>query len=92
MNDRDLIQHIAQTASTISAHANIGACELAGAMVSFLAEHPDRITIFLRDGWFEAVGDNDPWANGCLTFHRKDGKVTTPQDLRISRTVRDMTR
>lgn len=89
----EVIQRIAQAANTISAHAAIGGCETAGVMISFLAAHPDRIEAFFRDGWLEAVGDNDPWATGCLTFHRKlDGRVTTPQDLRISKTVRDLSR
>lgn len=82
----EVIQRIAQVANNIGIHAGVGGCETAGAMISFLAANPDRIPIFLRDGWIEALGDvRDPWSSGCLTFYRKlDGAVTTPEQLRAA--------
>lgn len=86
-----IIAKIAQAASAIGFQANIGGCETAGMIISYLNEHPDRIPVFLEHGWLEAVGTDDPWAKGCLTWNRMgDGKIATPQDLRISKVVRDI--
>lgn len=91
MTPEETIQRIAEAANAVGWQANIGGCDIAGVMVSFLAKHPERVGVFLRDGWLEAIGTDNPWAAGCLTFHRKlDGKITTPQDLRISKAVRDL--
>lgn len=90
MTPIETIAKIAQMAQAVGFQAGIGAVETAWAIVSYLAAHPDKVDQFFRDGMIDTIGDDDMWANGCLTFHRKDGKVVTPQDLRISRTVRDL--
>jgi hypothetical protein len=88
----ETIKRIADAAAAIGWQANVGACETAGAIISYLAAHPEKIDQFFADGLVTTLGDDDMWSSGCLTFHRKDGKVVTPKDLRISRQVRDLTK
>ena len=93
MTPAEAIKRIADAASTVGWQAGIGACETAGAIVSYLAAHPEKVDQFFESGLLDTLGDDDMWANGCLTFHRKgDGMVVTPQDLRVSRQVLDLTR
>lgn len=89
----DTIKKIADVAEHIGRCAGVGGCETAGAIVSYLAKHPDQVADFMEYGpdFLIDTAPADLWANGRLTFHRKlDGKVTTPQDLRIAKTVRDL--
>jgi hypothetical protein len=45
---------------------------------------------FLKDGSGLLVDGEIGPNSGCLTFHRMDGKVTTPQELRMAREARKM--
>lgn len=88
---REAIVHIAEAADAIAYQAGIGGTETAGMIISYLANNPDKINVFLKEGWIDAVGHDDPWSSGCLTWHRKgDGKIVSPQERRISQTVRDI--
>lgn len=80
-----VIPNLAIEAHRIAFHAGVGGCETAGMIISFLAANPDRIDTFLEHGWLEAVGHRDPWADGCLTFYRRDGVIGTPNDLKVAR-------
>lgn len=84
MTDRDVIFRIAQVAQAIGAQANVGASETAGLIVSVLYEHPDWIEAFMRDGTGAFIDMGYSADKGALTFHRKDGKVTTPRELRLA--------
>lgn len=88
-----MIREIAIAADTFAGMAGVGGVETAGAIISYLAAHPEKIDLFASDG-ICALMDDAPdgprglHAHGCLTWHRKDGTVTTPRDLRIDLTVR----
>lgn len=87
----DTVKRIAEIAEAVAYLSGVGGCETAGAIISYFATHPERVDQLLAEGLVSALGeDGDMWGGGCLTFHRKDGKVVTPQDLRISRQVRDI--
>ncbi len=90
-----LIREIAVASDTLANMAGIGGVETAGSVISYLAANPDKIDLFMQQGIPGLMDDapggpRDLHARGCLTWHRKDGKVTAPQDLRISLIVRDL--
>jgi hypothetical protein len=85
----DTIKRIADIAEAVGAQSGTGGCEMAGAIISYFAAHPDKVCDLFENGLVDTLGRDDLWANGRLTFHRQlDGAVTTPQDLRIAKTVR----
>jgi hypothetical protein len=94
MTAEELISKIASYCNDFAWMAGVGGLETAGSVISYLAAHPEHTATFL-DGGFPALMDvcgdpRDLFAHGCLTFHRaKDGKVTTPEDLRASIAARD---
>ena len=85
MSDRDAIFRIAQVAEAIGKQAGVGASETAGLIISVLYEHPDWIEQFMRDGTGAFIERGYSAEYGALTFHRIDGTVTTPAQLRIAR-------
>lgn len=90
---RAVIERIAKVAEGIGFHAGVGGCETAGAIVSFLAANPDRIAVFLEDGFLDALEmpnghPRDMHLNGCLTWHRRDGRVVSPAEARAARDAR----
>lgn len=90
-----MVREIAVASDMMADMAGVGGVETAGAVISYIANHPEKIDLFMARGVAGLMDDapggpRDLHAHGCLTWHRKDGKVTTPQDLRISLTVRDM--
>lgn len=88
MTPEQVIARIAEVANTVGWQAGIGGSETAGMIVSCLAKRPELIERFLKEGSELIIEGEIGPENGCLTFHRKDGKVTTPEQLRISRTVK----
>lgn len=94
----EIIKEIATASNDMAGQAGVGGVETAGSVISYLAAHPAKIDLFMQRGvcgLFDDApgGPRDLYAKGCLTWHRQgDGKVVTPQDLRIGLTVRDMTK
>lgn len=92
----DFIHELAVASDTFAGMAGVGGIETAGSLISYLAAHPEKIDLFMQQGIFGLMdgapgGPRDLHAQGCLTWHRKgDGKVTTPQELRIGLIVRDL--
>lgn len=95
MSDKDwtpeaVIKHIGEVAVAVGWQAGVGASETAGMIISCLLARPELIDRFLEEGSGLLVsGDIGP-DHGCLTFHRKDGQVTTPEELRMARDARKM--
>lgn len=87
---RNLIQWIAEVAAAVGWQAGVGASETAGMIVSCLAARPDLVHRFLKDGSGLLVNGDIAPDHGCLTFHRLDGTVTTPEELRMARDARKM--
>lgn len=89
MSSESTIRRIADVAEAVAFQAGVGGVETAGAIISYLSAHPELTGEFMAEGIMALPADL--WSQGRLTFHRKgDGKVVTPQDLRISQTVRDI--
>ena len=93
MTPEEVILHIAEVARGVGRQAGVGASETAGMIVSCLAERPELIERFLKEGSGLLVDGEISPDKGCLTFHRVlDGAVTTPEELRIARTVKALER
>lgn len=86
----DVIAHIGQVAEAIGWQAGVGASETADMIVSCLLARPELISRFLEEGSGLLVDGEIGPEKGCLTFHRIDGKVTTPEELRMARDARRM--
>lgn len=86
-----VIKRLAEVANDIAFHAGVGGMETAGMFVSVLAEHPNLIDGFLRDG-AAFLMDKDRFSaeHGCLNFHNQVGGISTPQEARQARTARKM--
>lgn len=90
MTPEQVILHIAKVAEAVGWQAGVGASETAGMIISSLAAKPDLIDRFLRDGSGLLVSGEIGPEQGCLTFHRADGAVTTPEELRMARRARKL--
>lgn len=86
------IERIADIAETIAWHAGVGGMETAGAIISYLAEHPDQIeTVLFGEGVFATpVGIHEYPGHGRLTWHAVNGKIMDPQTARFARIVKNM--
>jgi hypothetical protein len=94
MKPEDVIAKIAAYCSDFAWMAGVGGVETAGAVVSYLAAHPEHTQVFLFGGVSALMDTCDDarefFSQGCLTFHRQiDGKVTTPEELRAAIAARD---
>lgn len=91
MDAESVIKRIADIAETIAWQAGVGGMETAGAIVSYLAEHPDQIDTLFRDGVFETTHMlADYPAHGCLTFHGQNGQIVTPAELRRAKLIKKL--
>lgn len=88
-----VIRRIAQVAGGVAFQAGVGGMEIAGMIVSVLAEHPDMIDGFLAGGaGFMIDTDRFGAEHGCLDFHNQKGGISFPQDARLARRARRMLR
>lgn len=87
---KDIIQKIADVAAKTGWLSGTGGCELAGMIVSSLAERPELIERFMIEGPSLLVDGELDWSKGCLTFHNTKGDITTPKELRVACQVRDL--
>lgn len=79
----NFIGHVAKVSHALGWQAGVGGRETAGAIISYLAQHPEKLDAFMQDGVF---GWGDEWiTGGCLTYHAADGKVWHPADARDAR-------
>jgi len=85
---RIVIERIAKIAEVAGAQAGVGGMETAGAIVSYLADHPRDIEPCLRFGTLELPLD---WiVRGRLTYHGKDGKIWRPEEARRATVIRKL--
>ena len=85
-----VIGHIGQVAEAVAWQAGVGASEMAGMIISCLLAKPELIERFLIEGSGLLVDGSIGPDQGCMTFHRADGRVTTPEELRMARAARKM--
>lgn len=85
-----VVAHIGQVAEAVAWQAGVGASETAGMIISCLVAKPELIERFLTEGSGLLVSGEIGPDQGCMTFHRMDGKVTTPEELRMARDARKM--
>lgn len=93
MDAKDTIMKIAQVAEAVGWRAGVGGCETAGAIISYLSANPDRIEAFMQDGLLDALAPGgeprDMHLNGRLTWHRMNGDVVAPADMRAAKASKD---
>lgn len=84
----DFVNTVATRSAGFAAQAGVGGMETAGALISYLAEHPEDIEPFMNGGIFELPPN---WIElGCLTWHAQNGKIVHPQTARFSRIVKSL--
>lgn len=85
-----VIDRIATIAENLSVQAGVGGMETAGAIVSYLAEHPRDIEPCLRFGTMELPTD---WLRlGRLSWHAQNGKVVRPEFARRAAVISNLKR
>jgi hypothetical protein len=78
------VRQVAQSAHAISLQAGVGGMETAGAIISYLAAHPEHIATFMENG--STIDLPDDWIDGgCLTWHAANGKIVHPSEARAAR-------
>jgi hypothetical protein len=83
-----VIERIAQIAEALSVQAGVGGMETAGAIVSYLAEHPRDIEPCLRFGTSELPTD---WLRlGCLSWHAQNGSIVRPEFARRAAIIKQL--
>lgn len=82
------IAYVADVSDAVAAQAGVGGMETAGAVISYLAKHPEKLGAFRADGFFALPIDMH--AHGCLSWHAMNGKICTPEHARRARIVRDL--
>lgn len=87
---QEVIQHIAKVAAAVGSQANVGGMETAGAILSYLAEHPRDLEPFMNGGIFELPADLH--MHGRLTWHGRDGKLHTPEHARRAAIITNLKR
>ena len=89
-NPAAVIAYIAQVAHNIGWQAGVGAMETVGSIVSYLAKNPDAIEPFFA-GQTSVMDWPMGWhTQGCLSWQGMDGKVHTPQEVRLRGVVKKM--
>lgn len=84
---RDFIAYVAKVSEVIGFQAGVGGRETAGAIIGFLAQHPDKLDVFMKEGVF-GWGDTEWITGGCLTWQANDGKVWHPDDALAARAAK----
>lgn len=85
MTPQDMIELIANRASGFAQQAGVGAMETAGALLSYLADHPKDLEPFVNGGIFELPS---AWIErGSLTWQAMNGDIVTPEYARHARIV-----
>lgn len=82
---RDMILRIAEVSHAVGLQAGVGGMETAGAIVSYLAMHPEDIEPFLNGGFLELP--SSLLEKGCLSWHAMNGKIVTPKQSRFGRII-----
>ncbi|WP_171182163.1 hypothetical protein [Ruegeria sp. HKCCD8929] len=80
----EVFKTIADYSSATATCAGVGACELAGMVVSVLSVHPELIPDFLDDPSGTVLDNLDTfqWENGALSWLTQNGDIVTPAELR----------
>lgn len=81
----DAITRIADIAETVGRQANIGASEMAGQILSYLAAHPECIEPLLCDGVIRLPSMF--WEHGRLTWTGVNGKIISSEYVRQCRVI-----
>lgn len=85
---QEVIERIASVAESVGRQAGVGGMETAGAIISYLADHPRDLEPFMNGGYFELPGLMHQY--GRLTWHGANGKIIRPDFARRARTIADM--
>lgn len=75
----EFVEAVAERAEDFAWAAGVGGMETAGALLSYLADHPQDIEPFMVGGISELP---ERWfATGRLTWMAKNGKIVRPKDV-----------
>jgi len=76
-----LLSRMIATSVAIGWQAGVGGRETAGAIVSYLGKHPERLKAFI-DGDENPFDWGEEWIKGgVLTWQTKDGRIIDPASL-----------
>ena len=79
------LSHVAKVSAAVGFQAGVGASEMAGAIISYLAAHPEELGAFMAGGFFDLAG-GEPGVRhhveGCLSWQGMDGAVYYPEEVR----------
>ena len=87
MSANDTIRQIADMAEAIAWQAGVGGMEMAGTIISYLAQNPERTEHVLAHG---IIDEPDMWLNGRLTWFGMNDQIVTPEKARLMRVVKAM--
>lgn len=82
----EFLEHLGLVSEAVAFQAGVGGMEIAGAIASYLIEHPDKIGAFMDGGFFELPFDMH--AHGRLSWHGMNGKIITPEFSRRARVIK----
>lgn len=90
---RAFLDKVVSIARAIGWQAGVGEMETAGSLISYLARFPEKLPAFMADD-FSIISDlpTDWLTQGCLTWHRKDGKIVSPEHARQHAIIRKLER
>lgn len=81
--EAETIERIAQVAEAVGMQAGVGGMETAGAIVSYLANHPDLIKPFVA-GKISTIDFSPRWlVEGRLTWLGRDDKIHDAGDVAL---------
>jgi len=79
----EVIERITQVAEAVGMQAGVGGMETAGAIVSYLANHPDLIEPFVA-GKISTIDFSPRWlVEGRLTWLGRDDKIHDAGDVAL---------
>jgi len=85
---QEVIERIAAVASAFGWQAGVGAMEIAGSIIGYLAGNPRDLEPFMNGGIMELPAN---WfERHSLTWHDSKGKVRNPADVRRARVVKKL--
>lgn len=84
----EFIERVAEVSENVSFQAGVGGMETAGGIISYLAEHPERLDDFMLEGFFALP--TMMHRDGRLTWHGMNGKIVSPEYSRRAALIGQM--
>lgn len=76
------LEKVAVVSENVAFQAGVGGCETAGAIISYLSAHPEKLATFMDGGFCDLTDDPAQLHhNGRLSWFGTDGKVYNAQTV-----------